>query len=240
MRPHLHVGHLPHERLSGIETTAQSVLDGDKQQLSVTYPFLGLNCEVQTIIVLVTDFTDFIKLQNSSVVPKDYQQADKVHFKESSGHVSLTCSCPRMNTPPGLMGCQADRSSPEPLFTPSWYASQRPSLVVHVTHTWCHLPSLRDRGRVTAWRGERRDDPVRLQATLLIHNPVSTRQILFLQLLGRGRIRTHWGGGGFTQTDSAPYSSYDCCCVSVRDGVEKANPIGCPAPFSSALSGVTP
>lgn len=31
-----------------------------------------------------------------------------------------TCSCPSIKTPPGLMGCQGDRFSPEPLFTPSW------------------------------------------------------------------------------------------------------------------------
>ena len=62
-----------------------------------------------------------------------------------------TCSCPRMKTPPALMGCHAERFSPDPLFTPSWYASHSPSRVVHVTHTWCHLPSLSERGRVTAY-----------------------------------------------------------------------------------------
>lgn len=61
-----------------------------------------------------------------------------------------------MKTPPGLMGCHADRFSPEPLFTPSWYASHSPSLVDHVTHTWCHFPSLIERGRVTAWGEGRR------------------------------------------------------------------------------------
>lgn len=52
-----------------------------------------------------------------------------------------TCSCPRMTTPPGLIGCQAARLSPLPLFSPSWYASHWPSRVVQEMQMWCHLPS---------------------------------------------------------------------------------------------------
>lgn len=32
----------------------------------------------------------------------------------------LTCSCPSMMTPPGLIGCQAARLSPVPSFAPFW------------------------------------------------------------------------------------------------------------------------
>ncbi len=64
--------------------------------------------------------------------------------------VRLTCSWPRMKVPPGLIGCQAERFCPEPFFTPSWKASQTPSRVDHVTHTWCHFPSVMVMGNVTA------------------------------------------------------------------------------------------
>lgn len=57
-----------------------------------------------------------------------------------------TCSCPRMMTPPGLMGCQGARFSPVPSFSPSWNASHMPSRVVQVIQMWCHLPSLTNRG----------------------------------------------------------------------------------------------
>lgn len=57
-----------------------------------------------------------------------------------------TCSCPRMSTPPGLMGCQGARFSPVPSFSPSWNASHMPSRVVQVMQIWCHLPSLTNRG----------------------------------------------------------------------------------------------
>lgn len=66
---------------------------------------------------------------------------------------AFTCSWPRMKTPPGLTGCQGARLFPEPLCTPSWYASHCPSRVDQVTQTWCHFPSLRDKGSVTAWLG---------------------------------------------------------------------------------------
>lgn len=58
----------------------------------------------------------------------------------------LTCSCPRMMTPPGLMGCQAARLSPVPSFSPSWKASHWPSRVVQEMQMWCHLPSRTSRG----------------------------------------------------------------------------------------------
>lgn len=35
-------------------------------------------------------------------------------------HPGLTCSCPRMRTPPGLMWCQAARPCPSPLSLPPW------------------------------------------------------------------------------------------------------------------------
>lgn len=38
----------------------------------------------------------------------------------SKARVDFTCSCPRMKTPPVLMGCQAERFAPDPRFTPSW------------------------------------------------------------------------------------------------------------------------
>lgn len=57
-----------------------------------------------------------------------------------------TCSCPRMSTPPGLMGCQGARFSPVPSFSPSWNASHMPSRVVQVMQMWCHLPSLTNKG----------------------------------------------------------------------------------------------
>lgn len=59
---------------------------------------------------------------------------------------ALTCSCPRISTPPGLMGCQGARFSPVPSFSPSWKASHMPSRVVQVIQIWCHLPSLTNRG----------------------------------------------------------------------------------------------
>lgn len=59
---------------------------------------------------------------------------------------SLTCSWPRIKTPPGLIGCQGARFSPVPSFSPSWKASHIPSLVVHVIQIWCHFPSLMKRG----------------------------------------------------------------------------------------------
>lgn len=63
-----------------------------------------------------------------------------------------TCSCPRISTPPGLIGCQGARFSPVPSFSPSWKASHMPSRVVQVIQMWCHLPSLTNRGSCATCR----------------------------------------------------------------------------------------
>lgn len=68
---------------------------------------------------------------------------------------SLTCSWPRIKTPPGLIGCQGARFSPVPSFSPSWKASHIPSLVVHVIQTWCHFPSLMKRGSWATYKIQR-------------------------------------------------------------------------------------
>lgn len=64
---------------------------------------------------------------------------------------TLTCSCPRMMTPPGLMGCHAARLSPVPCFSPSWKASHWPSRVVQEMQMWCHLPSRTSKGSWATW-----------------------------------------------------------------------------------------
>lgn len=79
--------------------------------------------------------------------------ASKAEASSAGSWATFTCSCPRMKTPPGLTGCQGERLFPDPLCTPSWYASHCPSRVDQVTQTWCHFPSLRDKGSVTAWLG---------------------------------------------------------------------------------------
>lgn len=68
---------------------------------------------------------------------------------------SLTCSWPRIKTPPGLIGCQGARFSPVPSFSPSWKASHIPSLVVHVMQIWCHFPSLMKRGSWATYKNQK-------------------------------------------------------------------------------------
>lgn len=59
----------------------------------------------------------------------------KTHSPARPGSESApTCSCPRTNTPSGLMGWYGARFSPLPRVTPSWKASHIPSRVVHVMH----------------------------------------------------------------------------------------------------------
>lgn len=70
--------------------------------------------------------------------------------------LSLTCSCPRMMTPPDLMGCQAARLSPLPSFSPFWYASHWPSRVVQEMQMWCHFPSRTSRGSWATCRAKER------------------------------------------------------------------------------------